>query len=70
MIDYRVSIPAKIGPGSYSISLSVHANDSHVSANYHWWDHSVVFDVVNEQHPYFIGVCHLPVTISCNRQAQ
>lgn len=70
VIDYRIHIPANIGPGSYSVSLSVHANDSHVSANYHWWDHAVVFDVVNEQHPYFIGVCHLPVTISCNRQPQ
>lgn len=70
VIDYHISIPANIGPGSYSVSLSVHANDSHVSANYHWWDHAVVFDVVNEQHPYFIGVCHLPVTISCNRQPQ
>jgi len=70
LIDYRIKFPAKLGPGSYSISLSVHADDSHVSANYHWWDHAVVFDVVNEQHPYFIGVCHLPATVSCTRQPQ
>nr|WP_295712830.1 ABC transporter ATP-binding protein [uncultured Halomonas sp.] len=70
LIDYRIQFPVKLGPGSYSISLSVHADDSHVSANYHWWDHAVVFDVVNEQHPYFIGVCHLPATISCTRQPQ
>ncbi|MFI0471728.1 ABC transporter ATP-binding protein [Halomonas sp. HMF6819] len=67
VIDYSIAFPVKLGPGSYSISLSVHADDSHVSANYHWWDHAVVFDVVNERHPYFIGVCHLPTTIKAQR---
>lgn len=67
LIDYTVKFPVKVGPGSYSISLSVHADYSHVSANYHWWDHAVVFDVVNERLPYFIGVCHLPTTITAQR---
>lgn len=67
MLEYVVDFPVKLGPGSYSVSLSVHADASHLSANYHWWDHAVVFDVVNEDHPYFIGICHLPASMRCTR---
>lgn len=66
-LEYSVTFPVKIGPGSYSISLSLHADATHVSANYHWWDHAVVFDVVNEDHPYFVGICHLPLRMECTR---
>lgn len=66
-LEYTVAFPARLGPGSYSVSLSLHADATHVSANYHWWDHAVVFDVVNEDHPYFIGICHLPASMRCTR---
>lgn len=68
-LTYSVTFPVSLGPGSYSVSLSLHADADHVSANYHWWDHAVVFDVVNERHDHFIGLCHLPGVISCKRSA-
>lgn len=44
-----------LGPGSYSVSVSLSSSDTHLENNYEWQDNSVVFDVVNINKPFFIG---------------
>ena len=54
---------ANLGPGSYSIALALHAEDSHIAKNYEWVDRAVVFNVVNIGKDEFIGTCWLPPRI-------
>lgn len=53
-----------LGEGSYSVSVALHNKDSHLSANYDWWDRSLVFEIVHGKGPLAIGVCRLPLTVN------
>ncbi|RWE04184.1 MAG: hypothetical protein EOS40_00070 [Mesorhizobium sp.] len=44
-----------IGSGSHGFSVAQSASDTHLEKNYEWQDNATVFDVVNEDFPYFIG---------------
>ena len=59
-VIFQFSFPANMGEGSYSITLALHASDSHLSANYVWKDRAIILNVVNMNHPQFIGVAWLP----------
>jgi len=60
---FDVRLPVHLGPGSYSISVALHADDTHLSANYEWWDLAVVFQVVNLAHPTFVGCAWIQTEI-------
>ncbi len=60
VIGVRLAFEARLGPGSYAVSYALHADESHVSANYEWVDNALVFDVANLEHPQFIGSSWLP----------
>lgn len=53
-----------LGIGSYSLTTALHTRDSHISANYDWWDRALVFQVVQGNGPLAIGVCNLPVAVA------
>ena len=53
-----------LGTGTFSITAALHRDDSHVTANYDWWDRAVVFQVVPGEGPVSIGVAAFPVTAS------
>jgi len=55
--------PVNIGPGSYSISVALHADSTHVMNNYYWCDRALIFNVVNMNKSEFIGLAWLPTTI-------
>lgn len=55
-VDYSFAFPANLGPGTYSLAVAFHADASHLSANYQWRDHALVFSVVNISQPEFVGV--------------
>lgn len=55
---YRIAFDNRLGPGSYSVSLSLHGEGTHVANNYHWVDYALVFEVINAG-PYFIGSSYL-----------
>lgn len=63
----HLDFEARLGPGSYSLSYALHAEQSHVSGNYEWVDNALVFDVTNLEHPHFVGTNWLPATF---RQAR
>ncbi len=59
-VRVELEFEARLGPGSYSISYALHADQSHVGGNYEWVDNALVFDVVNLEHAFFIGSNWLP----------
>ena len=53
-------IPAlNIGPGSYTISVALHGDMTHVENSYDWWDKAALIEVVRGSEPLFEGVCYL-----------
>jgi lipopolysaccharide transport system ATP-binding protein len=53
-----------LGTGTFSITAALHRDDSHLAANYDWWDRAVVFQVVPGSGPVSIGVAAFPVRAS------
>ncbi|MEA2120103.1 ABC transporter ATP-binding protein [Halovibrio sp. HP20-50] len=68
-LTYRVRFNANLGPGSYSVSLSLHRSDTHLTHNYQWIDHALVFQMVNMEKDFFLGTSWVMPTIECERQA-
>lgn len=64
---YVLRFPANIGEGSYSISFSLHNQDSHLGANYEWRDRVIIFNVVNTDKDRFVGLAWLPTTMECDQ---
>ena len=64
--EYEISfdIPANIGPGTYSISIALHADESHISHNYLWADRIILFNVANLNKPIFVGGSWLPTDVT------
>jgi len=56
-----------LGRGSYSISVALHTQDTHVVNNYDWWDQVLVFQVIPGSRPWSIGVTDLPVIIGIDK---
>ena len=56
-----------VGAGSYSLTAALHTADTHIMANYDWWDGAVVFQVVPGMGTQTIGVCALSVTAEWHR---
>ncbi|MBX9834583.1 MAG: ABC transporter ATP-binding protein, partial [Burkholderiaceae bacterium] len=53
-------IPAlNIGPGSYTISVALHGDMTHVENRYDGWDIAARVEVVRGPEPLFEGVCYL-----------
>lgn len=67
VIDYVLHFPANIGEGSYSISFSLHNQDSHLGANFEWRDRVIIFNIVNTDKDRFVGMAWLPTVAVCNR---
>ena len=53
-----------LGAGSYSVTVALHSGDRHTHANFDWWDHALVFEVLPGEGPVSIGVCALDVSAS------
>lgn len=55
---YTVSVffEANFGVGSYSIQTALVDQGTHLSANYEWRDLALLFDVVNKDKEYFVGL--------------
>lgn len=48
-----------LGPGSYTVSVALHGDMTHVENSYDWWDKATLFEVVRGPEPIFEGVCRL-----------
>lgn len=54
-----------IGEGSYSISIALHGDDTHLARNYEWRDRTLVFNVINTTEKKFVGVAWLQPKVRC-----
>lgn len=66
-VTYQIRFPVMLGPGSYSIALSLSAGESHMEENYEWRDLAALFNVVNHEAP-FDGKAFMPGTITVDRE--
>jgi lipopolysaccharide transport system ATP-binding protein len=53
----------RLGVGTFSLTVALHAKDSHIASNFDWWDRALVFEVVRGSEPFFIGNCNLPLAV-------
>lgn len=54
---------ANLGPGTYSVAIALHADDTHINKNYEWRDLALIFNVLNMDKKDFVGVAWLPSTV-------
>ena len=62
-VDFNFDL--NIGEGSYSVSVALHGDDTHVGRNYEWCDRVLVFNVINTSEKAFVGVAWLPQEVRC-----
>ena len=56
-VEFSFSFAANLGVGSFSITVALHTQDTHIGANYEWRDQALVFNVVNVSKNTFTGLC-------------
>lgn len=65
--SFCFSFPARLGKGSYSVSLSLSREDSHVDKNFEWRDNALIFHVFNTAHEDFVGSSWLGASLTITR---
>jgi len=63
-VEYIFNFDANLGVGSYSISIALHEQDTHIGKNYEWKDKALMFTVINTSEDEFVGVNWMPPTIT------
>jgi len=53
--QFNIKYKANLGIGSYSVSIALHEQNTHISANYYWQDLALVFNVINTKEVQFVG---------------
>jgi lipopolysaccharide transport system ATP-binding protein len=66
-VTFTLDFTCALGPGSYSVSPALVSSDTHMENNYEWTDNMLVFDVVNFDHPVFIGTNWLQGSFDVSR---
>jgi lipopolysaccharide transport system ATP-binding protein len=66
---YTLDFTCRMGPGSYSVSPALVSSDTHMIDNFEWVDNLLVFEVMNADHPMFIGSNWLDAEFSVERSA-
>jgi len=67
-VQVTFSLPLRIGTGQYSLTTSLHSGTDHLTDNYDWQDNAIVFSVLPNADPYFIGTAQLPLQIDITRE--
>lgn len=65
-IEFNFDFQANLGPGTYSVAIAMHADDTHVGKNYEWRDHALVFNMINIDKDDFVGVAWIPPVVRCS----
>ena len=66
---FSFSLNLPLGSGHYSISVALHADDTHITKNYLWMDRILFFTVVNGDEHVFVGSHYLPTQIRVQSDA-
>lgn len=68
-LRYTLDFTCRMGPGSYSVSPALVSSDTHMIDNFEWVDNLLVFEVMNADHPMFIGSNWMDAEFSVERSA-
>lgn len=68
--QFSINIPANFGTGSYSVSIALHGDETHLAANYDWQELSLVFNVVNGDKINFQGSSWLDQAVEITKTAK
>jgi len=69
--EFNIQFPANFGVGSYSVSIALHDNETHLTKNYDWQELALIFNVINADKASFQGNNWLDQTITiteCQRE--
>jgi lipopolysaccharide transport system ATP-binding protein len=66
-IALTFAFDARLGNGTYSISISLHSGKVHIGSNYGWYDRALILEVKNTDAGFFIGSSWLPPVASVVR---
>jgi lipopolysaccharide transport system ATP-binding protein len=67
-IDFDIAL--NLGAGTYTVTVAVHSDATHLVNNYDWWDKVIGFEVVPGPEPPFIGSAWLPVSVHVERSGK
>jgi lipopolysaccharide transport system ATP-binding protein len=67
ILEYRLTFPVNLGPGSYSIATALVSTDTHFVNNYEWRDLALIFNVANLNRSHFVGCNWIEPEISIVR---
>lgn len=62
-IVFNFDFEANLGPGTYSVTVALHSDDTHIAKNYEWRDRAIVFNVINTEKDEFVGVAWIPPVV-------
>lgn len=62
-VEYAITFDMNLGPGTYSVSVSLSSSETHLVRNYQWKDLALVFTVANADKPSFVGTAYVPPDI-------
>ncbi len=65
-LEFSFAFDANIGVGSFSITVALHAHDTHIGGNYEWKDQALVFNVANISKNTFTGLCWMEPNLGVN----
>lgn len=66
--DFCIRFDANLGPGSYSVHVSLVRNITDTNCNYEWRDNELIFEVLNKDKYYFVGSQWNPMHFSILEQ--
>ncbi len=64
---YRLPFICTLGAGSFSVTTALTRGETHLDDNFEWQDNLLVFDVINANHPAFIGSSWLDTRFAVER---
>ena len=67
-VDFDIQL--NLGVGSYTLTVAVHSDATHLVNNYDWWDKVIGFQILPGPAPPFIGSAWLPVRLHVERHGK
>lgn len=66
-VTFSFQIKINLGLGNYSVTVALHEGYNHIENNFDWWDNVLQFQVVSAQEADFVGICHLPASVTITK---
>lgn len=58
-LEYKFRLRLNLGPGDYTFTVALHADENHTDGNYHWIDRAEIIKILPTSDLAFVGVARL-----------